>query len=54
MKITFNKASNFKTFVLKTSNGTTSFGNKSQPPRNNKPFIPSDEKEKEKKLNNQY
>jgi hypothetical protein len=48
MKITFNKASNYKTFGLKTSNGTTSFGNKSQPPTNNRPFIPMDEREKEK------
>jgi hypothetical protein len=39
---------NFKTFGLKTNNGTTPLGYKSQAPPNNKPFIPSDEKKKER------
>jgi hypothetical protein len=45
MKTTFLKGSNFKTFGLKSNNGSTNFGNKSQPPTNQHVFYPQHDKE---------
>jgi hypothetical protein len=45
MKIPFIKAHNYKTFGLKSNNGSTNFGNKSQPPSSQYIFYPQQNKE---------